>query len=217
MILFGFYEGSNSGEEPKEVLEHLKDLKALGSQDHVLQWFVLGTGERPMEGVLLHWENEGRHQKRLAAMIPDSDGAWKVDYPAFACISKPAWGEMVRGEAAKGRVRVVFSESHYYNGKYLEDDWTCYLMTSLGVDKVVYGYARKGSIQETALEYLAASAPKDEDQPTGKKPQVRAILDISRPDHALPNQFEIVRVLARDWVMGDTPFDERFEDKSRSE
>ena len=49
------------------------------------------------------------------------------------------------------------------------------------------------------------------------KTDMHAYLQIERKDGALPNQFEIVRVLARDWVMGDTPFDERFEDKSGSE
>ena len=98
-------------------------------------------------------------------------------------------------------VRVILGEDSYFNGPFQDDrQWVCYGMGSPDTETVLLGYCRVGSPQARAMIWMSSKGAA----------VVRATLEIRRVEGASPRQFEIVRVLAEDWVMGKTPFEDGF-------
>ena len=106
-------------------------------------------------------------------------------------------------------VRVILANDAYFNGPFRDDSrWSCYGMVSPDIERMLIGYCRKGSLQDQAMQRLFLSEP-DEAGPEAASQSniIRATLQLVRPPSAEDRQFEIVRVLAEDWVLSGQPFD----------
>ncbi len=158
-----------------------------------------------IDGVTVKTNLEGAPHSRLALLTPDDKGKWLIDFEAFARRVKPAWSEIMAQPDGHGQVRVVFTKDHYFNGPFKEESiWTCYRLGSPDLADNLLGYCRKDSPQAAAMARMLAH----EKSITHNGALNRATLVIRRVAGADSRQFEIARVMAEDWVLSDTPFDE---------
>jgi len=143
--------------------------------------------------------------QRLALLTPDDQGTWRVDFDSLARVCTPAWPEILKGPGfQEAVVRVVLSPDNYFNGRFHDEtQWICLAMASADQEVPVYGYVAVNTPQAIALQriMLRVSARGS----AGALP--RAVLRIRRPEEAELLQFEIVQVLAEDWILTDRPFD----------
>ena len=156
-----------------------------------------------IQGVLVNFGNRAGHKprNRIALLVPDETGKWKIDLEAFARTVSPGWDEILGGSAAAAQVRVYAGKDSYYNGPFSDDrTWICYGLATPDAEEILLGYCKVGSPQAAAL---ASMTSKD-------SALVRATLGIRRVDGGGVRQFEIYQVMAEDWVLGARPFDERF-------
>ena len=158
-----------------------------------------------LDGVALTSKVEGESRTRLVLLTPDDKGEWKIDFDAFARVVKPAWSEIMALSGGQGLVRVVFARDNYFNGPFRDEArWTCYRMGSPDLTDYLSGYCVKDSPQALAMQRMLAA----DKIPSRGGTLHRATLEIRRIEGAESRQFEITRVLAEDWVMSGTPFDE---------
>ena len=68
------------------------------------------------------------------------------------------------------------------------------------LETFMLGYARLGSPQHRAMDRILANV----------EPLHRATLKLEHKGTEEARQFEIISVLAEDWVLGETPYDEDF-------
>lgn len=152
----------------------------------------------------------------VAFFRTDGEGAWKIDFDAFARHSEVGIGDFIGGAADAGTFRVMAATDTYYNGAYADDErWSCYCLTSPDHDAVVYAYCRRDSPQGEAmyaLEDLALRRGQDEGTQLapGDAASFRVTLDLKRMPGSIGRQVEIVSVVAADWMVTDSNFDETF-------
>jgi hypothetical protein len=160
-----------------------------------------------IENVLITCERDGKPRERVAMLVPDDQGVWKIDFEAFARMVRPSW-ELLLGESGgRGLVRVFVRGDNYFNGPFRDDaEWSCYAMASPDIDQMLLGYCRKGSPQDEAMMLMLLRNAK-EGQATDMESVMRATLLVERPQGADARQFEITRVLAEDWIVSDNPYD----------
>ncbi len=153
-----------------------------------------------LEGVELTYRKGEKTTKRLAFLTPDKEGIWKLDFPALVRWVDPSWDELLSGSAKSGLVRVKMARDRYYNGPFLEESiWAAYGMISPDLkEELLVGYCKRDSDQYQAMERMGLGA---------EGVVVRATLELRRVEGAERRQFEISRVLAEDWVMGEKAFD----------
>lgn len=162
-----------------------------------------------MEGVQIHSLDKQIESGRIAFLVPDEQGIWKLDFDAFARACKPAWKAVLNGTPAPAKVRIWATPDSYYNGGFAdESQWRCFGITSPDVytqlpeeKRLMYGYCRKDSPQSRALDRVLSAGNQ----------LLRLTLEIKRAEGGEKIQFEILRVLSEDWVMTAKPFDERFQ------
>jgi len=200
-----FHPGSLA---PRDLIRFLAGMEKNDGPITGYQWLSrMDANGLQIEGVLITTELDGRPRNRLALLTPDELGVWKIDFEAFARTTVPSWEEILSEEGGSGTVRVIVAKDNYYNGPFRDDsEWVCYGMASPDVETILLGYCRRGSDQARAMERLF---PENEDQPAKYPRQkiIRATLRLERPPDAEMRQFEITRVLAEDWVLSETPFD----------
>lgn len=174
-----------------------------------MRWLgSLDMEDMQMEGVFIENPTEGLKTGRMAFLVPDREGVWKVDFEAFARTSTPGWKHLLEGGADRAKVRVLLAGDSYYNGSFADESaWTCFGMSSPEADpllpedgRLMYGYCRKNSPQSRAMDRVVSVG----------NPIMRVTLEVKRSLTDVRHQFEITRVLSEDWVMPDKPFDERF-------
>lgn len=186
---------------PEDVLKSMAELKR--NDGRILEEIWLGSVDKnglSLEGVELSYDEFDPAVNRLALLTPDNKGVWKMDYEAFARVVEPSWPEILDRKDGEGIVRVWVVRERYYNGPFMNDkEWVAYTMASQDMDEVLVGYCRRWSAQHRALELMWEDV---------EGSTVRATLEIERVEGAERRQFQINRVLAEDWVMGDRPFDE---------
>jgi hypothetical protein len=161
-----------------------------------------------LEGVLVTYELDHTRSARLAFLTPDDAGVWKVDFEAFARSSRPPWKDFMEGRAERAVVRVIVARDTYFNWPFQDDSqWACFGIASPELPQLmadgqdmVRGYCRVGSAQEKALSSIL----------TDDNTSSRAVMEIRRVEGAEARQFEITRVLAREWVLPPKSFDEKF-------
>jgi hypothetical protein len=161
-----------------------------------------------VEGVLVEFTGRTPPVHRLALLVPDEVGVWKLDFEAFARWSRPSWGDLLEKRAERARVRVLVARDNYYNGPFMdENQWLNFALAAPELQgllpdgiETLSGYCRKESAQAKALERIFEQGDRTR----------RVTLEIRRNDEAGDRQFEITRVLAADWLMPPTAFDERF-------
>lgn len=195
---------------PADVLTFLAGMERRDGPVERFAWLSsMDLEGQLMEGVLVVHGDRTPPVERLAFLVPDEHGVWKVDFEAFARTSKPSWKALLEGEAERSRVRVVVARDFYFNGPFLEEnDWLCFSMSSpeardlLAEDRsLLRGYCKTGSPQARAMQRMFAAGNRAN----------RATLEIARKDGADPRQFEIKRVLSEDWVLTPRPCDERYD------
>lgn len=200
-----FHLGSSS---PEVVLVFLRDLERTDGVVEGVDW--LGSMDRNgllIDGVAVNSRLGNKTRTRLALLTPDERGKWKIDFDAFARTVSPPWKELLGNESGQGVVRVMVARDHYFNGRFRDEaEWECYGMVSPDTRSVMMGYCRKGSAQAAALARIVA----ENEGAGGGQPVRRATLEIRHSPGTEARQFEIVRVLAEDWVLSATPFDSSF-------
>lgn len=162
-----------------------------------------------VEGVLLGFSGRTPPVQRLAMLVPDDAGVWRLDYESFARVCRPSWVELLEKRADNAVVRVLAMPDTYYNGPFMDEErWANFSLAApelrgLLADgaETLRGYCRKDSPQARALERIFNDNPRTR----------RLTLEIRRDDGADDRQFEITRVLAADWVLTNTAYDAKFE------
>jgi hypothetical protein len=188
---------------PTAVVDFLKSLDTGEGPLSHYEWLgSMDANGLPLEGVLVHFKGTDKLRNRLALLTPDQEGVWKIDFDAFARSCEPAWDAFLGKRADSIVARVYIARDSYYNGLFSdESEWVCYGIASPDTEEVLLGYCKVGSPQAAALKWILS---KD-------LPLSRAVLEIRQAEGGLPRQYVIGRLLAEDWVMGDTPFEQGFE------
>lgn len=197
------------GATPEEIVKFMENLEKQDGRIDAIDW--LGSMDVEgllIDGVAISYVKDGETTARLAMLVPDEKGVWKVDFDAFARSSRPSWSDLIAGRVAGAEVRVLVAKDTYFNGPFQsEQDWVCYAMVSPDIKSplpedrdLLRGYCKKESPQAKAMESILS----------GETQINRATLRIQRHEGADQRQFEITRVLAQDWVMPPKPLDEKF-------
>ena len=183
------------------VVERLKAIEAVEGEVKGTLWLSsVDKNGMSLEGVEVRYVKGDKITRRLALLTPDETGVWRLDFPSYSRLVEPAWEKILAGGAATAMVRVSVAHDRYYNGPFLDEaEWAAYGMASPDMNEVLVGYCKRDSPQHRALEMMWTS---DEIQ------VIRATLEIRQVVGADKRQFQIARVLAEDWVMGDQPFDQ---------
>lgn len=185
-----------------EIVRFLKEMEATDGKVDGYEWMgSIDANGMAMDGVIITFNNPGAPRNRLAALVPGEDGAWRVDFPAFARSVDPAWDKIISGEAKHATVRVHVAADNYYNGVFGDEGkWVSASLASPDTPEVLIGYCTMESPQGAALKRIVSKGA----------PLSRAVLEIRRVEGGEPRQVLISRVYAEDWVMGDKAFDEVF-------
>ncbi len=188
---------------PAAGIRFLKEMDAKdGKIDH-LEWLgSLDANGLSIDGVLVVFQSESSPRNRLVQLVPDSKGHWKIDFDSFARAATPALQDFMEGRADVAKVRVYVVKDTYYNGPFSnEDEWLSVGIASPDIDTLLTGYCGKQSSQAAALGWIFSRDSSIN----------RAVVEIRRVEGGGLRQVLISKVLAEDWVMGDAPFDKRFE------
>lgn len=197
------------GATAEEIIAFMKESESRdGHIDNIEVLNSMDVEDLLIEGVLITYSKNNETNARLAMLVPDDEGVWKMDFDAFARSSRPTWRELIRGNATEAEVRVFVARDTYFNGPFKDEkEWSCYAMVSpdtrslLPEDKeLLRGYCKADSPQAKAMARIF----------TGDVRLSRATLKIRRQPGADPRQFEIVRVLGQDWALPPDPYDEKF-------
>lgn len=190
------------GPSPQEIIDFLQGMEARDGKVDGLRWLSsTGTTAIPLEGVVVNFMGQEIPTSRLALLTPDSTGIWRIDFEAFARTVTPSWTDLLEKQAPVGVVRVFVRKDFYFNGPFLDDrQWVCYAIGSTDSKETLRAYCKIGSPQAAAINWMLSK----------EAIITRATLEIRRVEGAESRQFEISKVLAEDWVMGPTPFEENF-------
>lgn len=186
---------------PEEVVNKLRAITKEDGEIVGMVWLSsIDKNGMSLEGVEVTYAGTAKKVKRLAVLTPDARGVWKLDFPAFVRQVEPAWEKLLDGEESVGVVRVSVARDRYYNGPFQDEGvWAAYGMVSPDMAELLVGYCKRDSNQYRAMELMWSN----EDNLV-----IRATLEIQRVEGGDRRQFEITRVWAEDWVMGERPFDE---------
>jgi hypothetical protein len=197
------------GATAEEVVEFLKNADNRDGHIESINWLSSMDVEGFLiDGVLVSYTKDKETNARLAMLVPDDTGVWKLDFDAFARSSRPSWNDLITGKSDQAEVRVFVAKDTYFNGPFNDEkNWVCYAMTSPDTKSLLpdgkdllRGYCKTGSPQAKAMERILTDDIKTN----------RATLQIKHREGADLRQFEIIRVLAQDWVLPPNPFDEKF-------
>ncbi len=185
-----FREG---GVGPDEILDFLAAAERRDGAVERYEWLSsMDVNGLLMEGVLVVYPGKEKPVERLAFLTPDAAGNWKMDFDAFARSMKPSWEELLGNGAEQALVRVFAGQDFYYNGPFSDEtQWVSYGLASPELDELLRGYCKVGSNEAAAMQRLFAGGQK----------LSRATLEIRRVEDGGARQFEIVRVVAEDWVV----------------
>jgi hypothetical protein len=187
---------------PQEVVDFLAGMESVDGVVERYTWLSSMDANRlSIDGVLVSFKDREKPRSRLALLTPDEAGTWKIDFDAFARTVKPSWDAILGKGAALAQVRVYIVKDSYYNAAFRDDkQWVCHRMASPDTEEMLLGYCKVGSRQAAALNWMFSKEEK----------MTRATLEIRRVEGAESRQFEILKVIAEDWVVGEAPFDEGF-------
>ena len=199
------------GAQPQEMVAFLTNLETLDGPVTGYQWLSsVDANGLLLDGVLVHSAKGGKLRNRLALLTPDEQGVWQIDFEALARTVRPSWQQMLADDGGAGVVRVMLARDSYYNGPFKNDhEWVCFGMASPDVEEILLGYALKDSPQARAIERMLPEGDDPIVRDASRKAIVRATLELKRPPGAEMRQFEIIQVLAEDWVLSAVPFDAR--------
>ena len=178
---------------PEEIVAYFAGREQRDGPILSYRWLSsMDSGTLLMDGVMVASDNKGKLCERLAILTPDSEGHWKVDFDAFARTVTPSWTDLLEKGAEKGQVRVFVMPDMYYNASFAdENQWECYALTTPDLDEALHGYCRKNSDLAATIHSLF----------TAENNGGRATLEIRRVAGGEPRQFEITKVIAKDWYV----------------
>lgn len=187
----------------EQVAAFLNAMKGEDGDVDRFQWLSrLDTTAPGVEGVLVTFKKKqaaDRDRNRLALLVADEKGEWRLDFPAFARLATPAWSEFLEGKAESVTVRVYVAADQYFNGPFAdESQWKCFGIASPEVADLLYGYCKVDSLQTQAIQKVLAD-----------KKMARVTLVLHRVEGAASRQYLIKRVLAEDWAVTDVAPDDR--------
>ncbi len=187
---------------PEEIVGFLGGLPSSdGTLDHLVWLSSLDATDLTIDGVIAFFKQGGKLRQRLVFLTPDAGGVWKVDFDSFARKVNPPWNDLLEKGGDSALVRVFIAEDSYFNGPFQDDkQWCCYGMSSPDSEEILEGYCKVGSPQAAAMKWIFSKGMKAS----------RATLEIHHMEGASPKQFVIGKVLAEDWVLGETPFEDGF-------
>ena len=195
-LIFG-----DSAKSPQKAIELLDHIETKDGRPHGFEYLgpkVASGGD--VEEVMVTFEKDGRFANRLAQLALEN-GRWRIDMDSYARHASPGWADILARKCDAATVRVFVTPDNYYNGgRYLEDLWKCYALISPDVDEILFGYVARGSAQEKAMDKIIL---KEEDFH-------RATLEILTTREQGRMRFEISRVYADDWFIGELHFDDLF-------
>ena len=182
---------------PAGILDYCSHAKERDGAVEDYDWMSsLDTDGLLIEGVLVHYQGNEKPIQRLALLTPDDRGRWQLDFDAFARNVTPPWTQILAGGGDQIRVRVIVQPGVYYNGPFKDESiWNSYFLTSPDMDSTLCGYCRIGTPEDQAMRKLFADG----------STSTRVTLDIRRVKEGEPLQFEIARILAREWVIPAAP------------
>jgi hypothetical protein len=186
---------------PLEVVDFLKSLRTKDGEISDCIWLgSLYKNSMQLEAVQVLFDSKDKPKSRMAILTPDLNGNWKLDFDAFARSGKPSWADLLENQADAATVRVFMMKDRYFNGPFADErKWAAYKLASPDIEEMLVGYCKVGSAQHRVLEAMWEH---------GEITVSRATLEIRHVEGSDRWQFEIDRVLAEDWVMGDTALDE---------
>jgi hypothetical protein len=175
---------ADTGERDGKLIQH----QWIGSSD---------TAQLQIQTMILAFSNDGRITNRLAMLVPNESGIWRLDFPAYARWCNPPIQLMNEPSGYPGgRVRVFLGRDTYFNGPFSSDrEWACFAITSPDTETSGFAYCRVHSPEHQALETMLAQTAR----------QIRATLEIARVENAESRQFRITSVVSQDWVAVNPP------------
>jgi len=194
---------------PEEVVKFLKNTEERDGRIDNLEWLrSMDVDDILIDGVLVYYTKNKERSERLAMLVPDDNGVWKLDFDSFARSCEPSLGDLLAGRVNEAEVRIIVIPDSYYNGPFLNDSsWVCFAMVSPDLKKLLpddesllHGYCKAQSPQTKAMERIFSEGTQ----------MNRVIVKIQRVEGGSPRQFEITRVLSREWITPRKPFDEKF-------
>lgn len=191
--LLGRYFRAGAASEA-EILDFLTGMEQRDGPIERFEWLSsMDLDAMLIEGVLVVFKGRDKPVERIAYLTPDSEGRWKMDFDAFARIARPSWRELMENGAQQAAVvRVMVGDDVYYNGLFRDEtQWVCYAIASPDTDEILRGYCKVGSKQAEAMAQLFSEGQK----------MSRATLEIRRVKDAEPRQFEITRLMSKDWIL----------------
>lgn len=190
-----------SSQRPDGIAAKLAELEAEDGKITTVDYFgPIESRNLQLESVVVNF-NSGRN--RIALLSPDPAGVWRVDFDAFDRHVTTDWATLLTGGPNEATVRIYACLDNYYNGRYANDrEWACYGLASPDHETLMFGYALRGSPQHMAMAQLLRRNPLSPNR-TVK----RMTLDLRHTGTGDRRQFEIVRVMADDWALGNEPFD----------
>jgi PAS domain-containing protein len=200
-LVEGFFILGSSAGTPQEAIAILDILKTNeGSPDGLEPLGGRLTSGRLAEEVVVTSVKDGRMSIRLAQLFLVG-GRWRIDLDSYTRHANPSWEDILGRKCDAATVRVFVASDSYYNGeRYVEVLWKCYALISPDIDEILFGYAARGSEQEKALDAILA---KEEELH-------KATIKILTKTKQRRVQFEISRVFADDWSVGEPYLDESF-------
>ncbi len=153
-----------------------------------------------IEAVQIVFENELIPVRR-ALLTPNKNGDWQVDMASLANWSSVPWDRFLSEPGREADLRVVVSRDNYFNGAYSSDrEWSAFRLASPESQTLLIAYCEKDGKSLTALSNLLKESP-----------YARVVLHVRKAEEPGNRQCEILSVLAEDWIVTETPFEERFQ------
>jgi hypothetical protein len=182
-----------------EAVDFLKRLEQENGKISRMNWIGnMDSNAIQIEAVEIFFTKELARPRRVL-LTPDEHGVWQADLAALEGRSSMAWDEIIHEPAVAADVRVLVAHDNYYNGRYSDDhEWEAYALANPNSEVILIGYCRRSSEAHRILTTLLTEMR-----------AARAIIRIQKTDLPESRQCEIESILAEDWILTDSPLDER--------
>ncbi len=190
------------GENPVEVMEDLIRIRETEGEITQTEWLALKfPSDSNARQVIVHSAREEIEQTRRAQLIRGSDGKWRIDLHAYLRKCDPSLKEIISAQSGTFIVRMFIAEESSYRGIYSDrSQWRAYSLASPDINDALYAYAKRGSSQDKALRSILLTHENFH----------HSTLSIVKQANSEPRQFEISRVIAANWIIGEEDFDKSF-------
>lgn len=189
-------------DKPEQAMKEMLRINDAEGDISRMEWRgLMSANGSTVPQVMIYATKDGKKYFRTAQFAKSSDGRWRIDFDAYLRKCVPPLSDVVTAESGTSQVRVYVDEDHYYHGIYSDETkWKVYALTSPDIAENLYAYAKRGSSQDKALRRIIDTDEKIH----------RATLGIVKQTDSGPRQFEILRVIAENWIIGGEDFDKSF-------